>query len=160
MSVMDNRDVLVGGTPMEAREERLADGADELAGKRTTVVGGQNILLVAAGALLTAGLTAIVLGWVGAAHSTIVAEQLPYLISGGLLGVALAIVGAVTYFAHWLTILVRENRERDAARLREHAELLAELRLLRGALTREEESNGAARSPQRGRPLRRAPGGP
>ena len=149
----DKQAVLDGGTTIDAREERLADGADALAGKRTTVVGGRNVLLIAAGALVTAGLTAILLAWVGASRSTIIEEQVPYLISGGLFGVALATVGAMTYFAHWITILVRENREHEAARTRDHEELMAALR------RSEEVSNGPAGSARRERPLRRAPGG-
>ena len=62
---------------------------------------------------MTTGLSIILLGWFGAARSTIVEEQIPYLISGGLLGVALATIGALTLFAHWLTVLVRENRRQE-----------------------------------------------
>ena len=39
-----------------------------------------------------------------------VEAQVPYLISGGLLGVALATIGAITFFAHWLTVLITEVR--------------------------------------------------
>jgi hypothetical protein len=149
----DSRAVLIGGPTIDAREERLAAGADDLAGKRTTVVGGRNVLVIAAGALVTTGLTAILLAWVGASRSTIIEEQVPYLISGGVFGLALATVGAMTYFAHWITVLVREARDHEAARARDHEELMAALR------RSEEVSDGPARSPQRERPLRRAPGG-
>jgi hypothetical protein len=159
MTEVADHEVLTGGPSIEAREDRLTTGADELAGTRSAVVGGRNVLLAAAGALVTAGLTAILLGWVGASHSTIVAEQLPYLISGGLLGLALAIVGAVVYFAHWLTVLVREAREHEAARFRDHTELMEVLRSLSGAgaAPGEGDSDGTARGEQRERPLRRAP---
>jgi hypothetical protein len=153
----DNHAVLVAGPSIEAREERLTSGADDLAGSRSAVVGGRNVLVVAAAALVTTGLTAILLGWVGAAHSTIVAEQLPYLISGGLLGLALSVVGAIVYFAHWLTVLVREAREHEAARARDHTELMEALRSLPGPMAREEATDGTARSEQRERPIRRAP---
>ena len=149
----DTPAALDGGTSIEAREDRLAAGADELAGKRTTVVGGRNVLVIASGALVTAGLTAILLAWAGASRSTIIEEQVPYLISGGLFGLALATVGAMTYFAHWITVLVREAREHEAARVRHHEELMAALR------RSEEVSDGPSRSAQRARPLRRAPGG-
>lgn len=150
--------VLTAGTPIADREERLSAGADELAGPRISALEGRNVLVIAAGSLLTAGLTAIVLGWVGASRSTLIEEQVPYLISGGLLGVALAVVGAIAYFAHWLTVLVRDTRQQEAARAREHDELMAELRSLRSALARQEERNGTARSAGRERPVRRAPG--
>ena len=152
----DDIPVLITGASIDDREQRLADGADELAGKRTAVLGGPNVLLVAAGGLVTLGLTAILLAWVGASRSTIIEEQVPYLISGGLLGLALAIVGAITYFAHWLTVFGREAREHEAARAQDHDELMEALRELRGAPSLREEGNGTAGSNRRKRPVRRA----
>lgn len=148
--------VLTAGASIDDREERLANGADELAGKRTAVVGGPNVLLIVSGALVTLGLSAILLAWVGASRSTIIEEQVPYLISGGLLGLALAVVGALAYFAHWLTVLVREAREHEAARAQDHDELMEALRALRDAPRPREEGNGTAGSSQRKRPVRRA----
>ena len=151
----DDIPVLITGTSIGEREQRLADGADGLAGKRTSVLGGPNVLLVAAGALVTLGLTAILLAWVGASRSTLIEEQVPYMISGGLLGLALAVVGATTYFAHWLTVFVREARDHEAARAQDHDELMEALRGLRDAPLRE-EGNGTAGSSRRKRPVRRA----
>jgi hypothetical protein len=105
---------------------------------------------------MTTGLSIIVLGWFGAARSTIVEEQIPYLISGGLLGVALATIGALTLFAHWLTVLVRENRRQEVVRRQEHIELMEALARLTGVLDRKEDSNGRARSAQPERAVRRA----
>jgi hypothetical protein len=51
---------------------------------------------------------------VGAAHTTDLFEQIPYIISGGLLGLAVLISGGVCYLAFWLTQLVYATR-RDAA---------------------------------------------
>jgi hypothetical protein len=149
--------VLITGASIDDREQRLAEGADELAGRRTAVLGGPNVLLIAAGALVTAGLTAILLAWVGASRSTIIEEQVPYLISGGLFGLALAVVGAMTYFAHWLTVAVKEAREHESARARDHEELMEALRGLRDAAPLREEENGTAGSGRRKRPVRRAP---
>jgi hypothetical protein len=160
LTVTDNHAVLVAGVPIDSREERLASGADELAGGRSSAVAGnRNVLVIAAGALITAGITAILLAWVGASHSTLIEEQVPYLISGGLLGLALAVVGAFAYFAHWLTVMIREAREHEAARSRDHEELMGALRSLRGDTLREEASDGTARGQQRERPIRRAPRG-
>ena len=153
----DDIPVLITGTSIGDREQRLADGADDLAGKRTSVVGGPNVLLVAAGALVTLGLTAILLAWVGASRSTLIEEQVPYMISGGLLGLALAVVGAMTYFAHWLTVFVREARDHEAARAQDHDELMEALRGLRDVPLRE-EGNGTAGSSRRKRPVRRTQG--
>lgn len=41
----------------------------------------------------------VVLGWYGAAHTNIVSEQIPYLISGGLLGLGLIIVSGFMAYA-------------------------------------------------------------
>ncbi len=46
-------------------------------------------------AMLAAGVVFVILGWYGAAHTNILAEQIPYLISGGLLGLGLIIVAGV-----------------------------------------------------------------
>lgn len=149
MTVVDvpaDRSELLAGTPIEDRESRLAGGADSLAGRRS-LVGGSNVLLVAAATLFTTGLTAIVLGWVGASHSTIVAEQVPYLISGGLLGLALAVAGAITYFAHWQTQLVRDARA-------QHAEVLEALRQLQGSQPATAPAPSPSPRPAREKPLR------
>jgi hypothetical protein len=137
----------------DAREIRLAEGADRLRRGRRSMVGGPNFLLSVAATLMVFGVTAIVIGWVGAAHSTFVEEQVPYLISGGLLGVALTTVGALTFFTHWLTVSIREAREHEAARRQDHAELVQAVR----ALAAQENNDGSARSTQPGRPVRRAP---
>jgi hypothetical protein len=130
MTVTADHTALDGGPPIEAREARLAEGADSLAGRAASILGHPNFLVAVAGTLMTAGLAAIVIGWVGASHSTLIEEQVPYLISGGLLGVALAVIGALTFFTHWLTVLVREARAHEAARSHDHDELLEALRAL------------------------------
>ena len=112
----------------EEREARLAEGADPLARGVRSIVAHPRFLLIAAATLMTFGVTLIVLGWVGVARSTMIEEQMPYLISGGLLGVALAIMGALTLFTHWLTVSIREARAHEAARRADHAELVEVLR--------------------------------
>ncbi len=125
----DRFDVLAGGVPVEDREERLEAGGTELAKQsRKGLLANRNALLIISSVLMTLGLSAILLGWIGAARSTHIEEQLPYLISGGLLGLALSIIGAVTLFAQWLTVLIKEERTREVARRRDHLELMAALR--------------------------------
>ena len=46
-------------------------------------------------ALVGAGLLALLLGWIGVSGEALVAKQLPYLISGGLVGIALVFLGGV-----------------------------------------------------------------
>ena len=41
------------------------------------------------------GFACIILGWYGASHSPYLYQEIPYLISGGLLGVALVVGGGI-----------------------------------------------------------------
>jgi len=142
----------------DARQARLTEGADELAQGHRSPAAHPQLLLGVSAALMTTGLSIILLGWFGAARSTLVEEQIPYLISGGLLGVALATIGALTLFAHWLTVLIREGRRQETLRKQDHVELMEALSLLTSVLDRKEDtSNGRARSAQPERPVRRAP---
>jgi hypothetical protein len=124
----DRLTVLTGGPSIEEREQKLIEGADEISGDgRPSILRNPRFLLGVAGTLMTAGLALILLGWLGSAHSTVIEEQVPYLISGGLLGVALAIIGAVCFFSHWVTVLIREARRHEAARHEDHEALMAAL---------------------------------
>lgn len=60
------------------------------------------------------GLVLIGLGWLGASHTPLVQEQLAYLISGGLMGLALVVLGGFLYFAHWQTAVLNEVRLQTA----------------------------------------------
>lgn len=64
----------------------------------------------AAGAAFVAGLVALGLGWLGISDSLYVVEQLPYLISGGLLGLFLLGLGAVLWISADLRDEWRELR--------------------------------------------------
>ena len=73
----------------------------------------------AAAALVLLGVVALILGWWGVSGTGVAAEQNPYLISGGLLGIALIGIGCTL----WLSAdLQDEWRRLDAAE-----ERLAEL---------------------------------
>lgn len=76
----------------------------------------RQLMLLVGATLMALGFVAIVLGWYGAAHSSYVFQEVPYLISGGLLGVALVAGGGFLFFAAWLVRLIEENR-RDSARV-------------------------------------------
>ena len=71
-------------------------------------------LLILGAFLLVLGVAAIGLAWYGASHTPFVFEQIPYLISGGVLGLGLAFVGGFLYFGYWLTRLLAQNREQGA----------------------------------------------
>lgn len=98
-----------------ARDQRFTDGV------RTLRVGGaslkleEHLLMVLGGVIAPLGLVVVLLGWWGAAHSPYVFEQLPYVISGGLLGLGMIFLGSFLYFTHWLTQLVKEHRVQSVA---------------------------------------------
>ncbi|HZC73409.1 MAG TPA: hypothetical protein VE442_22120 [Jatrophihabitans sp.] len=70
------------------------------------------IALFTVGALLMPlGLFAIFLGWYGVAHTKYQYDQLPYVVSGGLLGLALVFLGGFVYFGAWLARIGNEQRE-------------------------------------------------
>lgn len=125
---------------LEERQQRLASRVSAL-GRRGAAATRDRLLLIVGSALIVLGVAAIILGWVGASDTVAVFEQVPFLISGGLLGLALVFIGTFTFFAYWLTIVVRENRElrrqatADREELRRQQELLIEtLTAIRDAL--------------------------
>lgn len=90
------------------RQERLADQVGEL--RTSRLLDNDRWMLVVGGLLLPLGVLLVLLGWWGASHTVFVFEQVPYLLSGGVLGLALVVAGGFVYFGYWLTLLVRENR--------------------------------------------------
>lgn len=68
--------------------------------------------------LVILGIILVFAGYWGASGTASPAEQLPYMLSGGAIGLALVIVGAVLVgrysmaklFRFWLALLVAENR--------------------------------------------------
>ncbi len=70
----------------------------------------RTVLLVGA-ALMPMGILVILLGWYGASRTPYVFEQLPYVISGGLLGLALVVAGGLLYFGYLLSRLIVEQRQ-------------------------------------------------
>ena len=75
-------------------------------------------LLLAGLVLMPLGLVLVLVGWFGASGTTNLTDQVPYLLSGGLLGLGLTIVGAALflryslarYLRYWLMRLIYEER--------------------------------------------------
>lgn len=82
-------------------------------------VGGATRPLIGWGLALI-GVVVIIIGWFGISGEAIVAKQIPYLISGGLGGIALVGVGAA--------LIGTERLRQDATRLARLEEMVAELR--------------------------------
>ena len=139
--------VLGEGRSPEERDAHLTGSVQQLTGRRRSIISDHRFLLSVAAGLMTFGLCLILVGWLGASHSIRIEEQVPYLISGGLAGVALSIIGAVCLLAHWLTALIRQTREGQV-------EILNALVDIRSALEREDRENGSAPSIRAQRPLR------
>jgi hypothetical protein len=124
------------------RLERLSESVSKLRARGKIDV--DRAQLIAGAVALVLGLLLIVFGWYGAANTPYIFEQVPYMISGGLLGLGLLFVGGFVYFSYWVTRLVRESRS-QADR--------AEEALLRIEVVLQQSSNGSAPtpSPSRGR---------
>jgi hypothetical protein len=72
--------------------------------------------------LLALGFLCLILGWYGAANQNVVAEQIPYVVSGGLLGLAFIVLGG--------RVLLIEDLRRDSGRLDRVEVMVAELHAL------------------------------
>jgi hypothetical protein len=118
------------GEPGLARRLRFRDSLGRLA-QRGQAIDLLKVVLVPAASLIVAGLALMIIGWTGAAHTFRQIEQIPYLISGGLIGLALVFLGGLLLAsAFWMTVLRRfteEADERSAAQLRALESRLDEL---------------------------------
>lgn len=97
--------------------DRMSGLSDSLRRVRTSASAGSfdRWLLFAGAVLIPLGIVFILLGWSGASRTPLVFEQLDYLISGGILGLALVVAGGFTYFAYWQTVRIRESRTQTVA---------------------------------------------
>ena len=116
--------------PGVARRLRFRQALGRLA-QRGQAVDLLKVVLVPGAVLVVSGLALMLLGWTGAAHTARQIEQIPYLISGGLVGLSLVILGGLLLAsAYWMTVMRRFNEEaeaRSARQLRALEERLAEL---------------------------------
>jgi hypothetical protein len=104
-------------TPVPTRLQRLAAAIDRARPGRS----GRNVrkwLETIGMCLIVFGFVCILLGWYGAAHSPYLYQEVPYLISGGLLGVALVIGGGIFVRSAWSMRQVEEDRRNALAIVR------------------------------------------
>ena len=83
--------------------------------------------VIAGAMLLPFGIAVIIIGWHGAAYGNVDQKQIPYLISGGILGLAIVIVGCFFFWAHWLYRLHEQAEIHHEEALREQRELTKSL---------------------------------
>ena len=100
-------------TSSDAGSNRFGRLTTAVAGLRTKALGGRRDqwLLIVGGVLMPLGVLLIILGWVGASRTPLPFEQNNYLISGGILGLALVIAGGFIYFAYWQSTRIHESRQ-------------------------------------------------
>ena len=90
----------------DERRLRLQGAVDRLARRAARWEPGRIQLMVGAVAL-PLGLAIIIIGWYGAAHTFRTYQQLPYLISGGMLGLGVVIFGATAVAGYWAANILR-----------------------------------------------------
>ena len=71
----------------------------------------QQGLSLAGSLLMPLGLVAIGLGWYGAAHTPYTFEQVAYLVSGGIGGLAVTMLGGFLFFGSWLARIAHQQRQ-------------------------------------------------
>lgn len=96
-------------------------------GLRARLTSADQVMNLVAAVLLPLGLVFVLLGWYGASHTPYLFEQVPYLVSGGLLGLGLVLTGGFVLFGSWIA---RTGREQQAVNL----ELLAAVLAVRSEL--------------------------
>lgn len=141
------------------REERLVRVLSRSRGRLQLTV-SETWLFTLGGVFATLGIALVVVGWIGASRTVLVAGQIPYLISGGLLGLAFVFLGGFLYFGYWLTMLVRDGRELAGDAQAERQALRAsmdEMTKTLAALAETVDRNASAVTPTRAaRPARAA----
>lgn len=80
--------------------------------------------VIAGSILLPLGIAVIILGWHGAAYGNVDQKQIPYLISGGILGLAIVVVGCFFYWAHWLYRIYDQADLHHQEMIREQREMI------------------------------------
>jgi hypothetical protein len=107
--------------PTQARRARFRTALGGLARSSSTDL--IRWVLVPASVSVIVGFNLMLLGWVGASRTHREIEQIPYLISGGLLGLALVFLGGLMLSAVFWVAVVRKLLQEGEARTR--AELAA-----------------------------------
>jgi hypothetical protein len=95
--------------PMNENHDRIDEFRQDIAEMRIRPPedATERVWLIAGLVLPLLGLIAIVVGWWGASGSAYPAQQIPYVISGGILGLGLVITGAALFVRYSMTRYMR-----------------------------------------------------
>lgn len=104
-------------TPVQGRLQRLALVVESARHGRTDR-NVRKILQVLGMVAIAFGFVCIILGWYGASHSPYLYQEVPYLISGGLLGIALVFAGGILVHSAWSLRKIEEDRRNTLAIVR------------------------------------------
>ena len=130
-------------TPVPNRLQRLAEMVDRARrGRSDRDI--RKIMHLVGMAVLVFGFVAILIGWYGAAHSPYQFQEIPYLISGGLLGVALVIGGGMLVRSAWSLRQIEEMRRNTGAIVRSVEALENALRVLNGEAEPDDDADAEA----------------
>jgi hypothetical protein len=102
------------GRDAATRLQHLRESVQRVRTRATTAGQNERLVFLVGGALIPFGLLVVLIGWYGASHTPYLFEQVPYLISGGLLGIALVLAGGFLYFGYWMARLMVDQREQSA----------------------------------------------
>jgi hypothetical protein len=103
--------------PVQGRLQRLS-AAVEGARRGRSDRNVRKILQVLGMVAIAFGFVCIILGWYGASHSPYLFQEVPYLISGGLLGIALVFAGGILVHSAWSLRKIEEDRRNALAIVR------------------------------------------
>ena len=112
-----------GAVRASSRFAALSQSITNVRGKRRGDERIAKIMRIVGALCLPIGIAAIITGWYGASHTGRIYEQNSYLISGGILGLALVFTGGFLYFSYWLT------RQLEVARSAQQQNLEANRRM-------------------------------
>jgi hypothetical protein len=147
---------VAGSVDRPDAQARLRSAARGLARRPSGSQVERSLLLIGA-VSVPLGLVLILLGYWGAAHVSRVIQQIPYALSGGLLGLGLVLAGGFAFFGCWLA-RVQRDQHRLADRVEHQTLVLVDaLSRIEGRLG--EQSPGSGRHGTRSLALVRTPGG-
>lgn len=138
------------------REVKLLEGIANLAGNTRRAIDGERALFLLGAFLAPLGFLIIQVGWHAAAGKGREIEQTPYLISAGLGGLGLMVVGAALYSSWWQTRRIRQADEHHRELLAAQVELAERVADLAVAVAASEQRANGHTPKRRHAPLRAA----